>query len=350
MLHFECDYTEGAHPAVIGKLCSTNLEQTSGYGNDPYCEEARSAIRRLVEMPDADVHFLVGGTQTNRTVIASILRPHQGVVAATTGHIAVHETGAIEASGHKVLTIFSANGKITAHDVRKTVVEHYSDSDHEHCVQPGMVYVSFPTETGTLYSKQELEELSSVCCESGLPLYIDGARLGYGLMAEGNDLTLPEIARLCDVFTIGGTKCGALFGEAVVFTGSGLNRDFRYFMKQNGGMLAKGRLLGVQFLALFENGIYFEIARHADRLAMKIRKALEAAGVEFYCPSTTNQQFVYMSVKTIERLSGKYSFSIAPCGRDGWRIARICMSWATTENDVDRLICDILECMDNQQP
>ena len=341
MIHFECDYTEGAHPSVIEKLCSTNLEQTNGYGNDPYCEKARSVIRQLAEMPDADVHFLVGGTQTNRTVISSILRPHQGVIAASTGHIAVHETGAIEASGHKVLTIPSTDGKITASGIKDLVMAHYSDNDHEHCVQPGMVYISFPTETGTLYSKRELQELSSLCCELGLPLYIDGARLGYGLMADGNDLTLPEMARHCDVFTIGGTKGGALFGEAVVFTNSTLSRDFRYLIKQNGGMLAKGRLLGVQFLALLESGIYFDIARHADRLAMKIKNALSDMGIKFHCPCTTNQQFVYLPIGLIQRLSDKYSFSIAPCDKEGYRTVRICTSWATKEETVNELISDI---------
>ncbi len=349
MIHFECDYTEGAHPVVLEKLCSTNLEQTAGYGNDSYCDYARSLIRGLAEMPDADVHFLVGGTQTNRTVISSLLRPHQGVVAASTGHIAVHETGAVEASGHKVLTIAAADGKITAAGVKNLVMAHYSDCDREHCVQPGMVYISFPTETGTLYSKRELEDLSGVCCELGLPLFVDGARLGYGLMADGNDLTLPNIARLCDVFTVGGTKCGALFGEAVVFTDSGLSRDFRYFIKQNGGMLAKGRLLGLQFSALLENGVYFDIARRADRLAVKIKMALEAAGIEFYCPSTTNQQFVYLPVCVIEQLSEKYSFSVAPSGREGWRIVRICISWATDEKVVDGLIADIVNiCRKNK--
>ena len=348
MLHFECDYTEGAHPAVIEKICSTNMEQTCGYANDMYCEDARSLIRQLVGIPDADVHFLVGGTQSNRTVISALLRPHQGVVAATTGHIAVHETGAVEASGHKVLTVHSADGKLKASDVKELVMAHYADADHEHCVQPGMVYVSFPTETGTLYSKKELEQLSGICCELGLPLFIDGARLGYGLMADGNDLTLPEIARMCDVFTIGGTKCGALFGEAVVFTGNALGRDFRYLIKQNGGMLAKGRLLGLQFLALLSDGIYFEISKRADRLAMKVRTALEAAGLELCSPCTTNQQFVYMPVPVLEKLEEKYVFSVAPCGREGWRLVRICTSWATTDDAVDALIADISACMEEK--
>ena len=348
MLHFDTDYMRGAHPAVMERLVETNLLQTPGYGADEYTAHARELILKACGLEDGKVLFLAGGTQTNATVIDSVLARQEGVLAVETSHINVHEAGAVEATGHKVLTVHSADGKLKASDVKELVMAHYADTDHEHCVQPGMVYVSFPTETGTLYSKKELEQLSGICCELGLPLFIDGARLGYGLMADGNDLTLPEIARMCDVFTIGGTKCGALFGEAVVFTGNALGRDFRYLIKQNGGMLAKGRLLGLQFLALLSDGIYFEISKRAGRLAMKVRTALEAAGLELCSPCTTNQQFVYMPVPVLEKLEEKYVFSVAPCGREGWRLVRICTSWATTDDADDALIADISACMEEK--
>ncbi|MDR0743926.1 MAG: aminotransferase class I/II-fold pyridoxal phosphate-dependent enzyme, partial [Tannerella sp.] len=232
MIRFECDYAEGAHPQILKRLTETNFEQTKGYGEDNYCENARRIIRQICENESADIHFLVGGTQTNITVIASVLRPHQGVVSATTGHINVHETGAIEATGHKVLALPAKEGKLTAHQVEQMLTEHRHDANREHTVQPGMVYISNPTEGGTVYSKQELQALSDVCRTNNLPLFMDGARLGYGLAAENNDLTLPDIAKMCDVFYIGGTKVGALFGEAVVITNNALKKDFRYLIKQ----------------------------------------------------------------------------------------------------------------------
>ena len=273
MILFTSDYTEGAHPRIIEKLAETNMEQTVGYGEDPYCEEAREAIKKVCEAPEADVHFLVGGTQTNFTVISSILRPFQGVLCADSGHINVHETGAVEATGHKVLALPSKDGKITGQQIKEYYDLHWSDESHEHIVQPKLVYISHPTENGTIYSKSELQELYATCKELGLPLFMDGARMGYGLMSEKSDMTLADIAANTDVFYIGGTKVGALFGEAVVITKSALKKDFRYCMKQSGAMLAKGRLLGIQFDTLFTDDLYFKIAAHADKLAMKLKNA-----------------------------------------------------------------------------
>lgn len=341
MIRFESDYLEGAHPAILKKMVETNLEQTPGYGLDPYCESARESIRRLCRNDGADVQFLVGGTQANLTVAASILRPHQGVVAADTGHVNCHESGAIEATGHKVLTAKNENGKLTARQVRRIYDEHWGDANREHMVQPGMVYVSHPTEFGTLYTKAELRDLSGVCRECGLPLYLDGARLGYGFMAEENDLTLADLAKLCDVFSIGGTKVGALFGEAVVIPGEGLRQDFRYILKQRGGMLAKGRLLGIQFDVLFRDGLYFKISEHADRLAVKLKKAFLAKGFPLLCDSGTNQQFPILPDGALAVLAKKYSFSFWKKADASHSAVRFCTSWATRESDVDELIRDL---------
>lgn len=342
MIRFENDYAEGAHPRILALLGKTNLEQTPGYGEDAYCEKARSLIRDLCQAKTAEVQFLVGGTQANATVIASILRPHQGVVSAETGHINVHESGAIEATGHKVLPLASADGKITAAQVQRLVLEHWNDVTHEHMVQPGMVYISFPTENGTIYTKAELTELSRVCHQYDLPLYLDGARLGYGLMAEGNDLTLPDIAELCDVFYIGGTKVGALFGEAVVITRESLKKDFRYLMKQHGGLLAKGRLLGLQFVALLENNLYFDISRHANRQASRISATFTQKGYPFLYESTTNQQFPIIPKAQLEQLEKKYAFSLWKHVDEHHSAVRICTSWATKDEDVSQLVEDIL--------
>lgn len=341
MIRFECDYLEGAHPKILELLYSTNLEQTPGYGTDVYCEKARTIIREKCGMPDCDVHFLVGGTQTNTTVIASILRPHQGVLCADTGHINVHETGAIESTGHKVLSIHSDDGKLTAQNIVDTYNSHFSDVTAEHMVQPGMVYISHPTENGTIYTKSELEEISSVCRKFSLPLFLDGARLGYGLTAEGSDLNFSDIASLCDVFYIGGTKAGALFGEAVVITNPALKKDFRYFIKQKGGMLAKGRLLGIQFLALLEDDLYFHITRHANILALKIRDAFRKKGCSFRYESVTNQQFPIIPDTYLEKLKEKYTFSFWEKSDSEHTAVRFCTSWATKEEDVDRLVSDI---------
>ena len=279
MINFECDYTEGAHASILQRLAETNMEQTPGYGKDRHCENARQIIRRVCNAPDADVHFLVGGTQTNKTVIASILRPYQGVICVETGHIAVHETGAIESTGHKVITVPGINGKITPQLIEQVYRRHFDDKGLEHCVQPGMVYISQSTEVGTVYHLNELEAISAMCRKLELPLFLDGARLGYGLAASDNDTSLADIARLCDVFYIGGTKIGALFGEAVVINNPSITPGFRYMIKQNGGLLAKGRLLGIQFETLFENDLYMQLSRHAVEQAMRIRCALEAKGV-----------------------------------------------------------------------
>ncbi|WP_418445684.1 threonine aldolase family protein [Cloacibacillus evryensis] len=341
MIRFECDYGEGAHPRILERLAATNMEQTAGYGEDPHCEAARGYIRELCRMPDADVHFLVGGTQANLTVIAAALRPHQGVIAAESGHINVHETGAIEATGHKVITVPGENGKITAGEVRGVCDSHWRDPTHEHIAQPAMVYISNPSEIGTIYTLAELEEISKVCRKCGLPLFMDGARLGYGLACELCDYTLADIAALCDVFYIGGTKVGALFGEAVVITDAALKRDFRYIMKQRGAMLAKGRLLGIQFEALFEDGLYFEISRQATELAMKLRAACTAKGYPFLVDSMTNQQFPILPNSLIERLKVKFAFSLWQPTDAAHTAVRFCTSWATKEEHLDELIAEL---------
>ena len=344
MIKFDCDYLEGCHPKILDLLVKTNMEQSDGYGCDKYCEKAEKLIlascgfagKHGKNVPE--VHFLVGGTQTNTTVIASILRPHQGVIAAVTGHINVHETGAIESTGHKVLALPSKDGKLSAEQVEKYIELCAGDCNYEHIVQPGMVYISFPTENGTIYSKSELSALYSVCRKHGLPLFIDGARLGYGLAAVENDLTLPEIASSCDVFYIGGTKIGALFGEAVVITNNAFKKDFRNIIKQRGGMLAKGRLLGIQFIALFSDNLYFKLARHAVVAAGKIKTALEAKGIKFLFDSPTNQIFPVFPDELYEKLSKKFSFAFWEKTDSSHTAVRICTSWATKDEDVEKLI------------
>lgn len=338
MIQFQCDYNEGAHPKVMQRLMETNMEQTVGYGEDHYCEAARRLIQEACGNPNLQVHFLVGGTQTNTTVIAHLLRPHQGVIAAESGHISVHETGAIEHTGHKVLALPAHEGKITAAQVENLVLEHRADSSFEHTVQPGMVYISYPTEFGTLYTKTELEALHEVCRKYELPLFIDGARLGYGLASPACDVTLSDIARLADVFYIGGTKVGALFGEAVVSQSPALMRDFRYSIKQHGGMLAKGRLLGLQFEALFTDNLYFDIARHAVSEALRIKKALQDLGVPFLMESHTNQQFPILPNDVVERLNKNFLFTPWQRMSDTHTAIRICTSWGTTTENVDTLI------------
>ena len=341
MIRFYCDYAEGAHPAILEKLAQTNLEQTEGYGEDHFCQEARVRIQTLCEAPQADVHFLVGGTQANLTVIAATLRPHEGVIATDTAHISSHETGSIEATGHKVLTVPNEDGKLTAAQVEAYWAAHQADETKEHTVKPGMVYISNPTELGTLYTLEELEALSAVCRSHGLPLYLDGARLGYGLAAEDNTLTLPDLARLCDVFYIGGTKQGALFGEAVVILQPRLKEDFRYLIKQRGGMLAKGRLLGIQFLTLFEDGLYLRLARHADELADLLREGLEKAGCPLLVHSRTNLIFPVLPDKAIEKLKEKYSFSHYQRVDENHCAVRFCTSWATKREYVEALVADL---------
>ena len=341
MVYFNCDYNEGACPEILERLSQTNLEQTPGYGTDDYCQLAAQKIREACQAPQAAVHFLVGGTQANLTVIAACLRPHQCVVCAQTGHINVHETGSIEATGHKVLGLKSDDGKLTAQQVEDCWKGHWADSTHEHIAQPKMVYISDSTELGAVYTRAELEALSQVCRENGALLYLDGARLGYALAAPENDLDLPTIARLCDVFYIGGTKQGALFGEAVVITNPALQEDFRYMIKQRGGMLAKGRLLGLQFDTLFTDGLYQRLSEHADRLAVKLRDAIRELGYSFQVESGSNQQFPILPDTLLEELGKRYVYSYQGKAGEGYSVVRFCTSWATQEEHVDRLIQDL---------
>ena len=347
MLRFECDYGEGAAPAVLDLLQQTNFDQTPGYGEDEYCAKAAAQIRSLCDAPDADVHFFVGATQANLTVIAAALKPWQGVLCADSGHIHVHETGAVEATGHKCLALPGKNGKITARQVRKAVEEHRANASHEHEVQPGMVYISNPTEVGTLYNKEELTELSAACYELGLYLFVDGARMAYGLTSPANDLSLQDYAALCDVFYLGGTKCGALFGEAVVITNDDLKPDFRYCIKQHGGMLAKGRLLGEQFLALLdgedggETSLYFTMARHANEQALHICAAFEAKGCKVLHDSPTNQQFFVLPDEWYAKLTERYAMTHMGKPDKHHTAVRICTSWATKDETVEQLIEDV---------
>ena len=338
MYQFQCDYSEGGHQRILDRLMETNLEQTVGYGEDPYCTMARNTIKTVLGREDVDVHFLVGGTQANATVISSVLRPHQGVLCADTGHINVHETGAIEHSGHKVLAIPAVNGLLRAEDITEAMQAHLEEDGPEHTVQPGMVYISFSSETGTVYSMKQLSDISEACKKYGLPLFIDGARMGYGLSSEGCDVTIRDIADLADVFYIGGTKQGALFGEAVVIVNDALKKDFRYFIKQNGGMLAKGRLLGIQFQALFEDGLYFQLADHAVSLALRIRDTFASKGYDFLVASPSNQQFPILPNDVLERLSKDFRFSVWKKIDEGHTAVRFCTSWATKEEAVDALI------------
>ncbi len=344
MILFECDYNEGAHRRILEKLQQTNLEQTPGYGEDPYCRRAAAMIRDLCEAPESDVYFLVGGTQVNLTVIAAALRPHQGALAASSGHINVHESGAVEATGHKVLALPSRDGKITAGQVLQAWKDHFEDPTQIHMVQPKLVYISNPTELGTLYSRQELMDLWQVCREKGLYLYLDGARLGYGLCAAGNDLDLPEIARCCDGFYLGGTKQGALFGEALVLLNPELKRDFPYLIKQRGGLLAKGRLLGIQFTELLDggtDGLYFQLSRHADAMADKLRDGFSAQGFEFLIATRANQLFPILPDALLDRLKDRYSWSPWQRMEGGRQAVRFCTSWATREEDVEQFIADL---------
>ena len=333
MLTFECDYIKGAHPKILEALVKTNMESMSGYGNDPYTQSAAEKIRAACG-GDVDVRFLVGGTQTNKIVIDSMLEKYEGVIAVTTGHINVHEAGAIEASGHKVLALEGKDGKLCADKVENYVKSFYDDSAHEHMVFPGMVYISHPTEYGTLYSLSELEALSEVCRRYEIPLFLDGARLGYGLMSIGSDVTLQDITRLCDVFYIGGTKVGALCGEAVVFTKNNTPKHFFTSVKQNGALLAKGRLLGVQFDTLFTDDLYFEISKNAIDMAQKLKGIFEKKGYKMFVDSPTNQQFIVLGNKKIEELSDKVGFDFWERIDENTSVVRFATSWATTEQDI----------------
>ena len=337
-LYFASDYMEGAHPAILRRLLETNLEHTAGYGLDPYSESAREKIRAACNAPEAEVFFLVGGTQTNATVIDALLRPWQGVVAAETGHVSTHEAGAIEFGGHKVLTLPQREGKLSAAEVAGCIDAWQRDENREHMVMPGMVYISQPTEYGTLYSLAELEALSAVCRKAGIPLYLDGARLAYALATPSNDAALPDIARLCDAFYIGGTKCGALFGEAVVFPKRGTVPHFFTLVKQHGALLAKGRIAGIQFGTLFTDGLYDAIGKSAIAAAHRIRRALEEKGVPQAIASPTNQIFVVLDPHRARALAQRVEMGFWENLPDGRVVMRLATSWATTAEDVDRLI------------
>lgn len=338
MYYFNSDYTEGCHPDILARLAATNMDQTTGYGLDPYCDEARELIKKAFACPQADVHFLVGGTQTNLTVICAALRPHQAVYGAVPSHINTHEAGAIEHVGHRVLPLPSADGKLTAEQIAEAWKKYDTDPSREHWAQPKMVYISQPTEIGSMYSKKELSELYSVCRAAGLYLFIDGARLGYALGTPDNDLTMADIAANCDVFSIGGTKCGLLFGEAVVILNDELKPDFRTIAKQNGAILAKGRLLGVQFAEAFRNNLYTDICQKGTMQALKIKQTLIDCGFSFVTDSPTNQQFVIMTPKQYENLSQDFVLSLIEYLPDGNYSVRICTSWATLDTEVDKLI------------
>ena len=343
MISFTCDYSEGAHPLILKRLADTNMTQEPGYGFDSYSESAREKIRLAVDIPDADVFFLVGGTQTNATVIDSFLRGFEGVLAAQTGHIAVHESGAIEFGGHKVLTLPSHEGKMNADELEGYLERFYADASWEHMVIPGMVYLSFPTEYGTLYSREELERIREVCLRYKLPLFVDGARLGYGLVSDACEVTLPELARLCDAFYIGGTKVGALCGEAVVFPRKAPAHFFTT-VKQHGALLAKGRLVGIQFDTLFTDGLYMEIARNAIGRAMEVKKIFADAGIPFYIDSPTNQQFPILTPEQMQKLEGKVLYEVWETLPDGRCVTRFATSWATSEEHIGMLreLCEQL--------
>lgn len=340
-LAFQSDYMEGAHPAIMQKLLETNLLHTEGYGSDPFCTEAKKLICAACGTPRAQVQFLIGGTQTNSTVIDCLLKKWQGVIAAETGHVAVHEAGAVEYTGHKVIALKAQNGKISATTVENYLKDFYADANWEHMVEPGMVYISQPTEFGTLYTKQELTELSALCKKHKIPLYADGARLAYALGSEKNDVSLADLARLTDIFYIGGTKCGTLFGEAVVIPEPDLIPHFLTQIKQHGALLAKGRLLGLQFAELFKNGgdaLYFQLGKTAVALAQKIQDALKKAGFELYFDSPTNQVFFIIENSKLQGLGQKVRYAFMEKYDDSHTVIRFCTSWATTQKDTESLL------------
>ena len=337
MISFTCDYIEGAHPAILNRLIETNMTQVEGYGEDPFCENARTRIRQATGCPYADVFFLVGGTQTNSTVIDAMLRRYEGVIAVDTGHIAVHESGAVEFSGHKVITLPNHLGKMEPAELRQYLEHFHGDPTWPHMVYPGMAYISFPTEYGTIYSLDELKAIKAICEEYKIPLFIDGARLGYGLASPASDVDLKTLAQLCDVFYIGGTKVGALCGEAVVFPKGNAPRQFFTIVKQHGALLAKGRLLGIQFDTLFTNNLYFNIAQHAIDMAMELKRMFESKGIEFYIDSPTNQQFPILTQEQMDALEGQIAFEVWDKLPDGRFITRFATSWATPIEHIDIL-------------
>ena len=337
MISFESDYIAGAHPEILKRLSETNMEALTGYGSDLYSLRAKEKIKEAIGMEDAEVEFLMGGTQTNMVVISTMLADYEGVLAAETGHVSLHEAGAIEFTGHEVLPLPQKEGKIQAEDLESYLRSFYQDDNHEHMTFPGMVYISHPTEYGTLYSKEELTQISDICRSYEIPLYMDGARLGYGLMSRQTDLTLEDIARLCDVFYIGGTKVGALCGEAVVFNEGNKPKHFMTSVKKRGALLAKGRLLGIQFDRLFTDHLYFDISRHAIDLAEKMKEIIRAHGLKTYLDSPTNQQFLILDNKQMEMLSNEIVFSFWEKYDDNHTVVRLATSWSTTEEDLEKL-------------
>jgi len=338
MLTFESDYTQGCHPKILEKLTETNFDQYSGYGEDPITASAREKIKAACNCPDADVWFLTGGTQTNQIVIDGLLKPWEGVVAATTGHVACHEAGAIEYTGNKVLTVPGYEGKMKASDLETMITDFYNDGAHEHMVFPGAAYISHPTEYGTLYTRQELTDISNVCRKHNIPLFLDGARLGYGLMAQGTDVTLEDLARLTDVFYIGGTKVGALCGEAVVYTHHNMPEHFVNLVKKHGALLAKGRLNAIQFDVLFTDNLYLDISKNAIDLAMYMKEQFKAKGYQLFKDSPTNQQFVILENGFMEELKKKVGFNFWEKYDETHTVVRFATSWATTREQIDTLL------------
>ena len=343
MVSFESDYIAGAHPEVLRRLTETNAEPLPGYGSDRYCESAKEKIRNATGIPDAEIAFLSGGTQANAVVISSMLADYEGVIAAKTGHISTHEAGAIEYTGHEVLELPQEEGKIAPETLEKYLSGYFADENREHMTYPGMVYLCWPTEYGTLYSRAELESISGICRRYGIPLYLDGARLAYGLMSPEADLDLPAIAELCDVFYIGGTKVGALCGEAVVFTKGNMPKHFLTSVKRRGALLAKGRLEGVQFDALFTDGLYFRIGRHAVGLAEKMKEILSAHGIPLAIHSPTNQQFPVLEDGMLERLAGKVAYSFWEKKDENHTVIRLATGWSTSEEDLRALDAALAE-------
>ena len=337
MVSFECDYIAGAHPEILKRLAETNMEALPGYGMDHYTASAKEKIKAACGLPEAEVEFLVGGTQTNAVVISTMLRDWEGVIAATSGHVSVHESGAIEFTGHKVIELPAKDGKLEADTVRKYLETFRADVTNDHMVFPGMVYISYPTEPGTLYSKAELTALSELCREYDMPLYLDGARLGYGLMSDACDLTLQDIAQLVDVFYIGGTKVGALCGEAVVFTKGNRPDHFMTSVKKRGALLAKGRLLGIQFDTLFTDDLYFKISRHAIKMAGRIKEIIKEKGWRVYMDSPTNQQLIIMDDAEMAQLAKSVVFDRWGVYDETHTIVRLASSWSTTEEDIEAL-------------
>ena len=337
MISFESDYTTGAHPKILERFVETNMEALPGYGSDLYTEQAIEKIKKECNNDNAMVYLAVGGTETNQLVIASMLKSYEGVVAANTGHVSVHEAGAIEHSGHKVLTIPSHMGKIDANELREYVENFYSDENHEHMVYPGMVYISYPTEYGSLYSKAELKEIAEITKKYNMTFYIDGARLGYGLISNESDVTMEDIAEICDVFYIGGTKVGALCGEAIVFTKNNMPKHFITIAKQKGDLLAKGRLLGIQFDTLFTNGLYYENAKNAISKKERLIKVLKDCGLKFYYESPTNQQFVIIDNDKLNELTKEVAVSYWEKYDESHTVIRFATSWSTTDSDINEL-------------